>query len=120
MMTNTSSKPKSPVIRVDRKVQPLTKLLLFVHAGGRCEFDGCNDYLLEHPLTLKAGNFARVAHIVAFKPEGPRGKSELRPRDINNICNLMLLCPKCHKLIDDHPSDYTRAALEEYKKTHEQ
>jgi len=31
----------------------------------------------------------------------------------------MLLCPQCHKLIDDHPNDYSRKALEQYKHRHE-
>jgi hypothetical protein len=31
----------------------------------------------------------------------------------------MLLCPQCHKLIDDHPAEYTRRTLEEYKQRHE-
>lgn len=52
----------SPVVVVSRSIKDLTRLLLFVRAGGRCEFDGCNDYLLQHPLTLTPGNFAQMAH----------------------------------------------------------
>ena len=77
--------------------------MLFVRAGGRCEFDGCNSYLLEHHLTLTEGNFAEIAHVVAFKPDGPRGHEGTRPEEIHDVDNLMLLCPRCHKLIDDHP-----------------
>ena len=110
----------SAVERVPRtKIKDITRLLLFVRAGGRCEFDGCNEYLLHHHLTLTEGNFAQLAHIIAFKPEGPRGKVGPRPMDINDVANLMLLCPKCHKLIDDNPSYYTRATLEKYKRRHE-
>jgi hypothetical protein len=94
--------------------------MLFVRAGGRCEFDGCNTYLLEHHLTLTDGNFAEIAHVVAFKPDGPRGREGSRPEDINDVNNLMLLCPRCHKLIDDNPQGYTRKTLEEYKARHEQ
>ena len=113
----TTSRPQSPV--VTRHVSHLQRLLLFVRAGGRCEFDGCNDYLLEDGLTLTEGNFSQVAHIVGFREEGPRGKDGKRPRNINQIENLMLLCAKHHKLIDDHPQDYTRLGLEKYKKSHE-
>jgi hypothetical protein len=109
----------SPIETPKRKIPDLSRLLLFVRAGGRCEFDGCNEYLLHHPLTLTEGNFSQIAHVVAFKPEGPRGKSSTRPAGINDISNLMLLCPRCHKLIDDHPLDYTRKTLEEYKHRHE-
>ena len=66
-------------------LRDLTRLLLVVRAGGRCEFDGHNEYLLHHPLTLTPGNFAQMAHIVAFKEDGPRGKSPLRPTYINDF-----------------------------------
>ena len=108
----------SPVVQV-RRIPDLTRLLLFVRAGGRCEFDGCPRYLMEHPVTLTEGNFAQVAHIVAFRTDGPRGRVRSRPRNIHSFQNLMLLCPQCHKLIDDHPNDYTRRALSEYKRHHE-
>jgi len=108
----------SPIKRV-RKIPELTRLTLFVRAGGRCEFDGHNKYLLEHPLTLTEINLGEAAHIVAFKEGGPRGETDQRPIDIHNIDNLMLLCLDCHKLIDDHPDQYTVAVLKEYKKKHE-
>jgi hypothetical protein len=109
-----------PVVLVQtRQISPLTRLLLFVRAGGRCEFDGCNKYLLEHHVTLTEGNFAQMAHIVAFKVAGPRGREGPRPADINDVGNLMLLCPECHKLIDDNPGDFTLKTLREYKERHE-
>ena len=102
-----------------RKIPEPTRLLLCVRAGGRCEFDGHNDYLFEHPITLHQGNFAEMAHIVAFKKAGSRGMKN-RPDDINNVDNLMLLCPTCHKLVDDHPLEYPRERLEGYKREHEE
>lgn len=114
-----NKKDASPIAIPSRKIKELVRLLLFVRAGGRCEFDGCNEYLLHHHLTLTEGNFAQIAHIVAFKSDGPRGESGPRPVDINNVSNLMLLCPKCHKLIDDNPTLYTKITLEEYKTRHE-
>ncbi len=112
-------KKHSPVKQV-RNIRSLTKLLLFVRAGGRCEFDGHNKYLLEHPLTLTEINLGEAAHIVAFSEDGPRGDVEPRPSDINNIENLMLLCLDCHKLVDEHPERYSVATLKEYKKKHEE
>ena len=120
-MSSPKKKPtvNSAVVDVTRKVHDFARLCLYVRAGGRCEFDGCNNYLLEHHVTLKEGNFAQVAHIVAFRLAGPRGKEGTRPADINDVGNLVLLCPGCHKLVDDHPEDYSRVTLEEYKKAHE-
>lgn len=108
----------SPVFSA-RKIKSVDRLLLLVHAGGRCEFDGCNKYLLEHHLTLTEDVFGEMAHIVAFRPAGPRGGESPLPSNINAMNNLMLLCPLCHKLIDNHPEDYPRKVLEEYKTLHE-
>jgi hypothetical protein len=69
---------------------------------------------------LAPGNFAEAAHIVAFKLDGPRGQTGLRPNDINDLANLMLMCARCHKLVDDHPVDFTRETLREYKRAHEE
>jgi hypothetical protein len=90
-----------------------------VQSGGRCEFDGCNKYLLRHHLTLTEGNFGEMAHIVAFSPQGPRGTRRLDPKKLNSVANLMLLCPGCHKLIDRRAVEYSVMALRSFKKRHE-
>lgn len=109
----------SPVRDVTRHIPWPRKLLLAVRAGGRCEFDGCNEYLFEHHVTLREGNFAQLAHIVAFSEVGPRAEAGERPADVHALDNLMLLCHRCHKQIDDHPADFTRAALQSQKADHE-
>jgi hypothetical protein len=109
----------TPVADVTRHIPWPQRLLLTARAGGRCEFDGCNDYLFEHPVTLREANFAQLAHIVAFSSRGPRGKAKARPRRIHSLDNLMLLCPKCHKEIDDRPGDFTVEALKRQKADHE-
>lgn len=108
------------MVVVTRNVKAGVQLILYVLAGGWCEFDGCPNYLVEHHLTHKYGNFAQMAHIVAFSKKGPRGEVTDRPEDINNIDNLMLLCPICHKLIDDNPEKHSREQLEAFKKAHEE
>lgn len=59
-----------------------------------------------------------MAHIIAFSEAGPRGSS-LRPKDINSLENLMLLCPQCHKLIDDEPDKFPVTTLRQNKEDHE-
>jgi len=109
-----------PVVKVPvRDIPARTRLLLYVRAGGRCEFDGCNLYLLEHHLTRKEGNFGEVAHVVAFNEGGPRGRVRPHPQDIHDADNLMLLCHACHRLIDDNPAHYLVATLRQYKRQHE-
>lgn len=116
----TTAQAPSPVAHVTREIPWPTKLLLAVRAGGRCEFDGCNEYLFEHHVTLGAGNFGQFAHIVAFSERGPRGRLRARSFDIHAVENLMLLCHRCHKQIDDHPEDFSRKALEHQKADHEE
>ncbi len=109
----------SPVEKpVSRDISWPTTLHLYVRAGGRCQLRGCNDYLLEHHVTKKGGNFAQRAHIYAFSPSGPRGHPD-GEFDPHHIGNLMLLCPKCHKLIDDNPEEYPVDRLKRDKKEHE-
>lgn len=115
--TNSSSVKR---VNVSRDISDTTRVLLCVRAGGRCEFDGCNKYLFRHHLTHAEENFSQMAHIVAFKHEGPRGRSGKRPKDINSVDNLMLLCPDCHHLIDRRPEEFPRETLEKYKRNHEE
>src|SRR3989304_3994716 len=105
----------SPVIR-QRRIPIDVKVFLFVNAGGRCEFDGCNKYLLRHHLTKTEGNYADMAHIVGFSKGGPRGGHASRPEDIHEPRNLMLVCRDCHKLIDDAPETYSVTTLKEYNR----
>jgi hypothetical protein len=106
---------------VSRKIPHPVRVLLSVRAGGRCEFDGHNVYLFEHPLTLQAGFFGQAAHIIAFSQGGPRAikNKKAGSQDIHDVENLMLLCSVCHKLVDDNPLTYTEAVLRKYKINHE-
>src|SRR5690349_16038090 len=111
---------ESPIKRT-RKVRELVKLALWVMAGGRCQLQGCNKYLLKHHLTGDVGNFADIAHVVAFNEDGPRGRSKERPDDINTLENLMLLCGSCHRLVDKtRPADFPVPLLREHKRLHEE
>ena len=40
------------------------KRQLWVKAGGRCEFRGCNKYLFEDEVTRQPKNISNIAHIV--------------------------------------------------------
>jgi len=114
------TRPASALIRPTRTIPPKTSLFLYVQAGGRCEFDNCNKYLLEHGPTATPGNFAEQAHIWAFNEAGPRGRTEQRPSDINALGNLMLLCGECHHLVDIvHPERYPVEVLKKFKQEHE-
>jgi hypothetical protein len=111
---------ESPVERVPRKkLKAEVAFGLVARSAGWCEFRGCKEFLFENRLTKTPGNYAENAHIVGFREDGPRGRDGDRPLQIDSIENLMLLCPTCHKLIDDHPAKYTRQNLEIQKREHE-
>lgn len=92
-------------------------------AGWKCEFDDCNCDLYQHDLTRQEGNFGEIAHILPFSPNGPRGH-EIEGENLeerNSVDNLMLLCPKCHHLIDANGTsgDYSKDKLLKMKRAHE-
>jgi hypothetical protein len=76
------------------------KMRLWGKAGGRCEYDGCNEPLWVDTLTQGEFNTAYIAHIVADKAGGERGDSLLSDQLKSELSNLMLLCDQHHRLID--------------------
>jgi len=86
------------------------KLRLWGKSGGRCQYEGCSKVLWRDDLTKAEFNVAYIAHIVADKPAGPRGHSELSEKLSSKINNLMLMCDEHHRLIDKidvqgHPAE---------------
>lgn len=98
--SNTVNKKKT-IERVGRKALPKgTKLKLWMKSGGRCQYDGCNKPLWKDELTQKIMNKAYISHIIAAKPDGPRGDEILSEQLQIEYENLMLLCDECHNRID--------------------
>ena len=114
MAVEKKSKPK-----IKRRTVPEdTRLKLWVKSAGRCEFRGCNEPVWQNNLTLSDGNFGEVAHIIAASEDGPRGSEESAILQID-YSNLMLLCQRCHKEIDDNPDKYPAELLRQWKQEHE-
>ena len=90
--------------------------LLWGVAAGRCEFKGCNKLLYIHETTGDVENLAEKAHIYAVQPRGAR---YIELNDKNDISNLILVCPACHKVIDRNPECYTAEYLYDMKIEHE-
>ncbi len=98
-----------------------TKQCLWGMAGGRCQYAGCNRPLYRDDWTKAEFNSAYIAHIIADKPDGPRGDPVLSPQLKADLGNLMLLCDPHHRLVDKidvagHPA----ATLCEMKRQHEE
>lgn len=69
-------------------------------------------------MTLNDGNFGEVCYIIASSEDGPRGNDESVGLRID-YSNLMLLCQRCHKAIDDNPDGYPVGLLRQWKREHE-
>ena len=97
-------------------------LELWVRAGGRCEFHGCNEYLLQDKLTRNEVKLADVAHIVARSKVGPRGNDPMPLNQRNRFSNLFLACLKHHRMIDKKGlvAKYPKELLLRYKQAHEE
>lgn len=96
------------------------KIRLWGKAGGRCQYDGCNEALWIDLLTQAEFNSAYVAHIIADKPTGPRGDPTLSEQLKADITNLMLLCDVHHRQIDiadvdGHPVELLRSMKERHE-----
>lgn len=95
--------------------------LLYQKSGNRCAFPGCTEVLvypetsLDDPVTL-----SEVAHIVSPKPDGPRSEYPLPMEDRDKYNNLILLCRKHHRIIDDQRHTYTVERLRQMKLEHEE
>lgn len=113
---NAEKKSKPEINR--RTIPEHTRLKLWVKAAGRCEFHGCNEPVWRNNLTLSDGNFGEVAHIIAASSDGPRGNEESADSQID-YSNLMLLCQRCHKEVDDDPDRYPIELLRRWKQEHE-
>ncbi len=107
--------PSSVSRDISRHIADWVRVQLFAESGGFCQFDGCELSLIEHHVTRRRGNFADMAHIVAFNDGGTRADPAADPEYINSADNLMLLCKGCHKLIDDNGAVYPRRDLEAMK-----
>ena len=78
-------------------------------AGGECSFPGCR--IREHLVE---------AHIVADRPDGPRGDASFTKAQLDAYDNRILLCPNHHSVVDANPAEWTVKKLRTMKAEHEQ
>lgn len=90
------------------EIPPEVRKLIGGQAGWHCQFEGCGENLSMHTATNTAGNYSYFAHIVASSKDGPRGDEILSEQLAESAENVMLLCDKCHRLIDRvSPDEYS-------------
>ena len=93
-----------------------TRKILWAKASARCSI--CHEQLVtESTDTDDPSVSGEEAHIVGQSPNGPRAGDI---SDVDSYANLILLCRKHHKQVDDQVSYYTVERLREIKRQHEE
>lgn len=98
-----------------------TRQALWIAAGGRCEFRGCNKPVSRDFLTKRTANVGELAHIIADQPGGPRGIDGMSEDLAKDEANLMLACFDCHDRVDRNgkKNPYSASDLQAMKREHE-
>jgi hypothetical protein len=106
---------------VTRHVPTAIQNELWGRAAGRCEFAGCNKPLWKSSVTAERVNIGQKAHIYSFSEDGPRGRVDVLPEEVNSVDNLMLVCHECHQKVDKAVDGvrYPARLLREMKRDHE-
>jgi hypothetical protein len=93
-----------------------TLRIVWTEAGGKCCI--CRVLVLTPGTeTDDPSVFGELAHIVARNPGGPRAGG-LDPDQLDSHGNLMLLCNKHHKQVDDQPTHFTVEKMHQIKREH--
>lgn len=107
-------------------IKPKDAKILCTKSGNRCALSDCRQILvIEGNKKDPASLVAHMAHIKGKKPGKENKSSSARydetMTDIerNSYENLILVCPSCHKKIDDQPNTYNVELLHGIKKEHE-
>jgi hypothetical protein len=96
-----------------------TRKILWTRAANRCAICRCK--LTKDPRHSddREALLGAECHIIARRKGGPRSGA-IKPREVDEYRNLILLCPTHHKEVDDQPSEYTIEVLREIKRKHEE
>ena len=92
-----------------------TLTLLWATSFGICAYPGCNQELV---CTTTQDIIGHKCHIVARKPDGPRGDSSYPIDRLDDFDNLILLCPTHHTIVDKDVETYTSETLKDMKAIH--
>lgn len=90
--------------------------MLYAHSGNECANPSCHAKLVYVEDNAKD---EQICHIEAASSKGPRYNPNQTEEERNGYDNLILLCHKCHDMIDHNPEKYTVELLKQWKKEHE-
>lgn len=111
---------KKKAAELKRIYSPKTLKMLFALSGNQCAAPGCSEAIIAaktpHSEAMVVG---QIAHIYAISVDGPRGKSGLTEKELNQASNLILLCPTHHVKVDGQYETYPATMLIGWKVSHE-
>lgn len=90
---------------------------LFALSGCECANPNCSYKLLSTDYNTI---FGEICHIEAAETNGPRFNPAQTDDERRSFDNLILLCERCHKEVDNNPSKYTVELLKKWKKEHQE
>jgi hypothetical protein len=96
-----------------------TKLRLFADSGGYCSNPSCLTEIFID-LDSTAVHVGEIAHVISAGDSGPRSDSQTTPEQRSQYENLILLCPRCHTIIDKAEEEYPADLLLSWKRNHRQ
>lgn len=101
-----------------RNIKESTRRMLYARSGNMCAMYGCNNVLINE----NTSNISEICHIEAVNDDGARYNDNLTDEEVNSYDNLVLLCPRCHAIVDNKANEsiYTVEYLKEMKRIHEQ
>ncbi len=97
--------------------RPVRKLL-FSRSGGFCS--RCREKLYD---IYDTGTFTfsgEVCHIKGLKPNSSRYDKNYPKSKLNQYENLLILCSKCHTIVDQEPKKFSVRFLRKLKSSHEE
>jgi hypothetical protein len=90
-----------------------------MESGGVCAKPDCRQPLYEE-FEESVVNVEELAHIISESVKGPRGDSKLSASKRNQAKNIILLCPRCHTLVDKSPGEFPPRLLHRWKSQHKE
>ncbi len=94
---------------------PVTEIIkrrLMGMYSGKCGFPGCNERLVDYDSNSIIGE---VAHIKGESEKSARYDSTQDDNQRNSIDNLIFMCRKHHKIIDDNEDEFDTDILHRWK-----
>ncbi len=99
--------------RVNLNINQKRKLSWFYTDGNCCL---CHSFI---GFFENNGFIGEFAHIIDLKKATSRYEKNKKIEELNNIENIMVLCPTCHTKIDKESNEYTTLYLKEIKQQYE-